>query len=144
MFTVAIAVITVIAVYTFITGLVETVLKCWRDAKLAVEAVGETAGKAALPENPEEPEKTEEPEETEEITNDPWDDETVAPASIEKISTQSEYKILILPPASKKKLQKPISKMLKIELQAELSRWCKSTEGTVKELKSRLEACYNY
>jgi hypothetical protein len=141
MFTVAIAVITIITGFTFTTGLIETVMECWKDAKAAVEAGEETASKAALPEEQEETEKTEEPEET---TNDPWDDETVAPASIEKISNQSEYKMLILPPASKKRLQKPISKMVKIELQEELSRWCKSSEGTVKELRSRLEACYNY
>lgn len=135
MFTATIATIAVVTAYTFITGLIATVLRCWRDAKPVTQAVEVEESKAALPL----PEATETVE-----TDDPWNDETVTPVSNDTVTITEtiEYRVLILPPATKKRLQKPIAKMPKADLQQELKTWGKPTDGTVKELRNRLDKCY--
>lgn len=122
MFTALLTVIAVITAYTFITGLVSTVLKCWVNAKPQQPVLEVTPAVETIA--------------------DPWNEDYTPASVITTTPIVIEYRTLVLAPATKKTLRKPISKMLKAELQTELQTWGKSTDGIVKQLRDRLETCY--
>ncbi len=125
-------------VYTFVSGFVGSIVKCWRDAA-PKNNIEETTFLLDELFSLSEQLNIEENHIIDEFSIDLWEEEIEIPSTEEKqievITSQ-----LILPPAKLPK--KSISKMIKDELVKELGVWRKPTEGTVKELRTRLKSCY--